>query len=305
MRNHPRHIMSGNNARGFSLLEMLISVAILLVVSGAAFSAVVFYQKSYASTESKIDTVSGMRNAFLTLAQEVEQAGSINFTPTKLTQNVTHSSSSQDVTLADASALYVGEKIAVGTMASQESIALTAISGNTVTGIFTMDHSNNEPVDVLGVIAQGILTTSTGTQLQIIGDINGTGKIVYIRYTCDISAGSLTRDSIDINATSRPAGNAVVLVDNLVANPNDANGNAVPCFSYQTSTIGSYIYYTNVAIQFSSQTQAADLLTNTHPRTFDILNYAPRNVVMGYSLASAGTVAYLQPVPANSNSLIP
>jgi prepilin-type N-terminal cleavage/methylation domain-containing protein len=291
--------------RGFTLLEMMVSIAVLLVISAGAFAAASYYQQSFASTEAKIDTVSGMRNAFVTLAQEVEQAGAVNFTPTTLAANVTANAAAQSVALTDASALFVGEKITVGTMAAQETVAITAISGNNVTGVFASNHSSGDPVDVMGVLAQGILTTSTSTQLQIIGDINGTGKLVYVRYTCDTANGVLTRDAIAINATSRPAGNAVVLVDNLTANPVDASGNATPCFSYQTSTIGSYTYYTNVAIQFSSQTQNTDPFSGSHVRTFDILNYAPRNVVMGYNLATAGTVAYLQATPTNANSLIP
>ena len=48
---------------GFSLLELLISLVILLTVSGSAFEVLSYYQKAYLSTEMRADVHSGIRAA--------------------------------------------------------------------------------------------------------------------------------------------------------------------------------------------------------------------------------------------------
>ncbi|HWG89081.1 MAG TPA: type II secretion system protein, partial [Candidatus Acidoferrales bacterium] len=42
--------------RGFSLLEMLISMAVLVVVTGAVFEQIMVMQKSAAGTGAKVDS---------------------------------------------------------------------------------------------------------------------------------------------------------------------------------------------------------------------------------------------------------
>jgi prepilin-type N-terminal cleavage/methylation domain-containing protein len=291
------NIKKAGTNQGFTLLEMMVSMALLLVIAGAAFSALNFYQKSYASTEAKIDTVAGMRNAMELLAQEVEQAGAIDFTAVTLSGSVLPGNSAVAVT--SAAQMYVGEILTVdaGT-AAQETVAITGLTGNTVRGVFANSHSAGASVDVIGVMPQGVLASSNATQLQIIGDINGDGNLVYVRYTCDLVNGALTRDTTPINATARST--PVALVDNLIANPQGQ-----PCFSYNTvPPIAGYNFTTNVAVQLTSQTQGVDMTTRSRPNTFDILNLSPRNVVAARLIASAGATTELQPVPVNS-AIIP
>jgi prepilin-type N-terminal cleavage/methylation domain-containing protein len=292
---HERH----KNSQGFTLLEMMVGIALLLVVSGAAFSSAVYFQRSYASTEAKIDTVSSMRNGMELITQEVEQAGSVDFVPVTITGAVAgNSAAAQAVTMSSAGAMYVGEILTVDTMASEENVTITAVASNNVTGIFTKSHAAGAPVDVLGVIPQGIINSgpnaSTATELRMLGDFNGDGNLLYVRYICDTVGGTLTREATPINAAAKNAG--VVLIDNLTVDPQGQ-----PCFSYNTpGAIGVNTFTTNVAVQLTSRTQGVDAYTSARPTTFDILNLSPRNLVYGRSIASAGVNYGLQPLPVNS-----
>jgi prepilin-type N-terminal cleavage/methylation domain-containing protein len=60
---------------GFSLLEMMISVAVLFVIAGGAFSAMVYSQKSYQGTSQRVYMHAGVRGAAELMAQEIGQAG--------------------------------------------------------------------------------------------------------------------------------------------------------------------------------------------------------------------------------------
>jgi type II secretory pathway pseudopilin PulG len=60
---------------GFSLLEMMISVSVLFIIAGGAFSAMVYSQKSYQGTSQRVYMHAGVRGAAELMAQEIGQAG--------------------------------------------------------------------------------------------------------------------------------------------------------------------------------------------------------------------------------------
>jgi len=62
-------------AGGFSLLELLVVVAVLTAVLGVVFSAVTRLQKSYRTEESKVDATQVARTFLDTMARELRQAG--------------------------------------------------------------------------------------------------------------------------------------------------------------------------------------------------------------------------------------
>jgi hypothetical protein len=99
----------------------------------------------------------------------------------------------------------------------------------------------------------------------------------------------------------------MILLNNVLANPNDASNNPVPCFAYQVQSLGSTGTYcvTDVAVTLTVQTQNKDLQTNQfQPETKALLNVAPRNVVEVYDTASLVDPLRSQPMPASVASLL-
>ena len=283
------------------MLEMLVSLAVLLVVSGAAFSALIYYQKSYGSEQLKADMHSSMRGAIELMTQEIGQAGCLNFAPRTLGAAVTASTSAQTVVLtspttvvlpSSAADIFVGEQLLVDTGAAQERVQVMNVLTSSITGVFKNNHLAGAPIAAVGVFPQGILSSSTATQLKIFGDINADGKLVYVQYTCDTAAGTLTRSTTPISAGAINPGQ--VLVQNLVPNP---GGTA--CFQYASSvTSNGFTFVPSVAVTMTIQTSERDPQTGQFvTMTKSFLKLASRNILAGLSLAQANQTDSLQPTP--------
>src|ERR1700740_2772055 len=66
---------------GFTLLEMLISTAVMLIITGSVFGVLSFSQKIYGSQQCQADMHSGMRGVIELMTQEIGQAGSLAIAP--------------------------------------------------------------------------------------------------------------------------------------------------------------------------------------------------------------------------------
>jgi len=288
------------NARtaGFTLLEVMIALVMMLVVSGSAFYALSAYEKTYRSGQLRADMHSSLRAALEIMTQEIGQAGLLTFSPITLgTTAVTGNLSAQSVTVCNScstSNIFVGEKLLVDVGAPQELVAVTAKTATTITGIFLNNHAAGAAVTAVGVFPAGIMTTSGGSQLQLFGDINGDGNIYFVEYDCDTSAGTLSRSITNISgATNRST--ADILVQNIIANP---GGTA--CFQPQTTALNGYTFVTSLGITLSVQTASRDPQTNQYvTMTKSFLNIAPRNVIDALDLSQASMSARLQPTPSN------
>src|SRR4051812_2208390 len=73
-------------APGFSLLELIISVAVLVIVSSTALTGLMTLTKSNSTINNRSEMHAGVRNATELLQQEVGQAGRITL-PTTITLN--------------------------------------------------------------------------------------------------------------------------------------------------------------------------------------------------------------------------
>jgi prepilin-type N-terminal cleavage/methylation domain-containing protein len=284
--------------RGFSLVEMMVSLTVLLVITGAAFSLMGTYQNVSQTEELKADMYQSLRGAVELMAQEIGQAGLVslpsNPQPT-LSAAVTASAAAQTVAISSATSMFVGEKLLVDNGTSEELVTLTGVSTASITGVFGNAHASGAVIKALGVFPNGVMPSSTATQLRIFGDINADGSLVYVHYDCNTTAGTFTRSITTITPSVTASNASETLLTDLVANP---DGTA--CFQYTTATAGSYTFVTNVGITLSVQTSVADPQTGQFlTMTKSLLNLAPRNVLIGLELANVPFTARLQPTPTN------
>lgn len=281
---------------GFSLLELMASLAILMLIGGAAFRGLIGYQKNYSSSMNQADMHSSVRSAVELVTQEVGQAGMVPNNGAVL--QVAVFPGTQTVTVSTNSGMYVGENLTVDTGNAQETVTVTALgtAPPSITAVFSQGHAANAPVEALGAFGQGVMTTSTANQLRMFGDINADGTLQYVHYDCDYVNHQLTRSVTSISpglpAISNPG---VVLVQNLQPNPN-----GTPCFTYTVTTInGTTNYVTSVGLTITTQTATPDLQTNQYVlMTKSFLNLSPRNVVAASELDTANMTSRLQPAPA-------
>jgi hypothetical protein len=256
----------------------------------------------------------GVRNATALLQQEVGQAGRISLpAAVKLTSDPAVGGTS--LTVDTAEDMFLGEYLVVGTGNTQETLAISAIAGNTITfaAPFEKDHGINDPVTVQGAFWAGVVPPhnsdgtvnangSTGTVLKIFGDINGSGRMVYVEYTCDLNANVLYRNQMDFDAGAKAApGVEQILVENVQPNPDNA-----PCFTYQEETIATNVFVIGVAITLTVQSEDRDPITQEFQQESKaLLNVSPRNVFNAWQMYSLQVDNRVQPTPPATALLFP
>jgi hypothetical protein len=269
----------------------MVSIAILIVLSGAAMSGLLAYQKIYRSLDLKTDVLAGLRGASELMSQEIGQAGLLNYPGTSLAAPVAASLSPQAVAVNSTAGIFAGEKLMVDAGAAQEAVTVTEVGTTTVAGIFQNSHDAGAPVNAVGVFPQGVLSSSTASQLQLLGDVNGDGTLVYVQYDCDTGAGTLSRSITPISAFSVNA--PQILLTGLIANANGA-----PCFQYRIVTAAGYTFVTNVGMTVTIQSRRVDPQTGQFVTLANAVNnFSPRNVWAGLEMAQAGIHSSLQPTP--------
>ena len=207
------------NARGagFSLIEMLVSVAIIALLMSAVFPFLFQSQKRYQGNVVIAEANQSARAALEVITQEVGQAGfNPNFTAHKTCAVVvTPSSSAQCITLSNITQINPGDWISVGTGPSNELVQVLStsnISGtpcgssNQIQGVFLMGHDGSATafpvISYKMPYGTGILRTtgtSTDQRLEFFGDIYQDGVIRYVVYS--LSAASPAA-SVSINGTT-------------------------------------------------------------------------------------------------------
>jgi type II secretory pathway pseudopilin PulG len=289
-----------NKSKGFSLIEVLVSLLVLMVVTGAVFYAMAYYQRNYGSSRLRAELHESMRGAVELISQEVGQAGLLDST-TRTTAAITAMDMmDQPVVLNSVDSIFGGEELVVDTGSTQETVKVATVvaSTRTITATFNQNHAANVLVRGYGVFPQGVLP-STSNELRIFGDINGDGTIAYVTYTCDTSAGTLSRSMTAVKPDTTSANGSEVLISNLTPNP----GNTA-CFQYIPKTLGPYTFVTSVAVTLSAQSSKVDPQTKLPVKmTKSFLNLAPRNVLMGLNVALSGSEVGLQQTPTNVISL--
>jgi hypothetical protein len=227
---------------------------------------------------------------------------------------------SLDTSTGPAPTVYPNEVLTVDVGPNQEVVTVTGTSSSP-TATFVYAHPAGAPVAALGAFDTGIVPPtsapasytngSTGTVLKLYGDINNDGNMLYVEYTCapgtTAAPGFLYRNQMSITAASKPAVDAtMILLSNLLPNPNDLNNNAVPCFTYQVQPLGSGYVVTDVAVTLTVQPQNPDPQTGALvPETKALLNISPRNVFEVFDTAKLVDPLRAQPMPGSVTNLLP
>jgi prepilin-type N-terminal cleavage/methylation domain-containing protein len=238
--------------RGFSLLEMLLAIAILLVVTGIVMSAMMQMTMTQGTVANRTEMHSSVRSATELLQQEIGQAGKVALPglPTLSTAVAAGNlGTAMTVTVSDATGMFNGEQLVIDTGDNEETVTISVVSllANTFSAIFTGGtHAIGVPVRVSGAFASGIIPTtaicgvvacgSTGFLLKLYGDINDDGNMQYMEYNCDTTGGNLYRNVVNIaTGATKPAVNAsMIVLSNVLPNPPDpGTTTAATCFKYQ------------------------------------------------------------------------
>jgi len=285
--------MSTRSQCGFSLLELMVAVALLLIISAAAFTLTNYFQKNYTSNQMKADMQSGVRGAVELLSQELTQAGLINsagIANTLLSAAALASGNPQSVAVGNASLFYAGENVTVDTGSSAELVRLTGVdpSGNRITGMFAQNHAAGAPVYASGVIGQGVAVSPT--TLDIVGDMNADGSLYLVEYVCDPNTTqTLSRSATPITqAGKNPAQTLVTSVTGC-------------SFSSSTTSVNGISYVTNVSLTLTVQTALRDPQTGTYAEASNTFDLSPPNIAAAVALAQEGQTARLQATPSLPN----
>jgi prepilin-type N-terminal cleavage/methylation domain-containing protein len=297
---------------GFTLIELMLSMMILLVVMAGVTEGVMRMSQGNRTVANRAGMHAGVRNATELLQQEVGQAGRIAL-PGTVTTTAAVAAGVATVTLASTAAgaatsgIFVGERLAIDLGDLREVVTVTAIAGDQITAEFTNAHAAGVRVSPTGGFASGVVPTtmadgSTGTVLKILGDINDDGNMVYVEYRCDFETGRLYRNSMAFDAAVKPAVTVEqVLLDNIEPNP----GEDQDCFRYQEKTVVGVTYVIGVAITLTVRTgniDATSLLTQRETKA--LLNVSPRNVFNVWQMASLDQSEYVQPMPPATAALL-
>lgn len=303
---------AGGRQLGFSLLELMVTLVILLSVSGIVMSVLRQMILTQGTVSNRTEMHSSVRSATEVLQQEIGQAGRVALPgsgPVTLTGPVALTGVATPVGVSSAVGMFRGEQLVIDTGVNQETVALTTEpTTNLITAVFYTTHASGVPVRVAGAFASGIVPTaaapanftngSTGSVLKLYGDINGDGNMVYVEYNCDTAAGNLTRSVTPIAATTKAP--AQVLLSNIQRNPDGS-----PCFAYQQKRVPANWYVVDVAVTLTVQTQNPDPQTNEYQKeTKALLNVSPRNVFEGWQMASGLVTNRIQPMPASVANLL-
>jgi prepilin-type N-terminal cleavage/methylation domain-containing protein len=292
--------------RGFTLIETLLAMTLLLIVMGAVMGNMLQFSKMQSTVWNRANMHDAVRSATELLQQEIGQAGRVAMPfSVALTSGVT-GTGPQTAGVSSNSNMFVGEQLVVDAGSKEETVQVTAVGTGSFTANFMVAHDPGAPVVVQGGFATGVVPTtmtngSTGSVLKVYGDINGDGNMVYVEYTCDTANGVLYRNMMSFTAASKPAVSAgQALLTNLLPNP---GGTA--CFTYDPKTVNGVTYVTNVAISLTTRTQATDRITRQYQtETKALLNVAPRNVFDAWQLASIGVTNRIQPMPPTVTALL-
>ncbi len=209
-------------------MELMVSMLILLPLMGAAMSLFSVGAKQQAREQGGIDVNQEARTGMEMMTREIAQAGSHRDTRTTLNAQITADSTERSYAVASTVGFHPGDWVDI----DAESIQLTAVTSNSISGVFTQDHDSGAEVRlfafpfVVGVIPPaglGANGSTTVTTLRFFGDINGDvsspssdPNLSYVEYRFDSTNNQITRSMTGLDQASKSS--AIPFIRNLAPN---------------------------------------------------------------------------------------
>jgi prepilin-type N-terminal cleavage/methylation domain-containing protein len=214
--------LMNRNSRGFTILELMISMAIFLILSGAILGGMARLQANYRTAEVSTAMQQQLRSTMELMAQEIGQAGLQASTfegastdgdlaastyapysfPTGFGGGAQTAITMSPNSTAGVFAAYVGQWLQVDGGVNQDAIQISKIypATNQIDAIFNYPHAGGTVAYPMGVFPHGIVSDQsvssvTGSKLAMFGEISGSGNGLFaVEYACpNAFPGSLTR----------------------------------------------------------------------------------------------------------------
>jgi prepilin-type N-terminal cleavage/methylation domain-containing protein len=316
-------------SRGFTIVELLIAMAIFLILSGAVMGGLSGLQKNYRNAEMRTTMQQRLRATLALMSQEIGQAGlqastvegdsaaSTGGAPLYITQSVA-AGYSGTVNVNQVTGVYVGQWLQVDGGTLQDPIQITAVNAAstppTIRATFGKQHTYTAlpgiPAYPLGVFPHGVLgDKSSATNLAIFGDINGSGNGLFaVEYKCVPASGStpssLTRTEWNLTSMTTPT--TYSLIDNWTAcsftyGPTTPDTVTLPVPATYTfcpagSPTGDCTYSMITQVGFTITTQETDTTSGTNQSisiTKSYSNIQPRNIIAADNIYNAAKTTSL------------
>jgi len=133
--------MKRKRQSGFTLIEMLVALAIFLVVSGIVMSGMVQMTKTQGTVANRTEMHTSVRSATELLQQEIGQAGRISLPvavmPVTITGPIAASASSQTVSISSTFNMFPNMLLDVDAGQNFEVVTLTAVNPGSITAVFS------------------------------------------------------------------------------------------------------------------------------------------------------------------------
>ncbi len=268
-----KHPIRPQSQDGFSLMELVVSMAILIPLMAAALNLFSVGATQQTTEQSSIDSNQEARAALQMMTTEIAQAGSHRDWETTLSAAVgADITNPQTVSVASTAGFSIGDWVDLldaATGAFSESVEITALTGGAITGIFRQSHSSGDRVALFalpyatGVIppaGMGANARQTVTTLKFYGNIESdqsigsASNVQYVEYVYDGAANQITRSVTPVNQAIKAE--AIPFIRNV------APGSVQ--FTLETNGLGvvtsvNVSFTVQNALQSESQTQLSSM----------------------------------------------
>lgn len=215
---------------GFSLLELLVVMAVLLTVTGIIMSVMFQMATSQGTVSNRTEMHASVRSATELLQQEVGQAGRIAIptsltptTPVTMSAAVAGDGLSHTVTISSTASMFPGELLLVGpetggtSVGAIEPFTVNTLSSTAITGIWQDAHAAGEGVTVQGTFPAGIIPPATDA--NCLGAASGCKEVCWSASAtspCTTSSGVYPSTGVDVlTAAQASTGNILKLFGDI------------------------------------------------------------------------------------------